>query len=310
MITDKDQFLNITREALERRSTSTTLKNDTSSRSHAVCRIRFENTEVKAAEDGFLYLIDLAGSENASDSQFHDKTRIQETKDINKSLMCLKDCIRNRSKAAVDPTTFVHIPYRQSKLSLLLKDAFELESFIQSKTVVIANIAPSAADMAMTLNTLRYVAPIKQGMKNRSKVEPDRRNPVNWDNEELSHWVTNKSKGKVDPKVLCPWETGRQILSITEADFLSRIISKKMGEKAAKEFYLSLWKLFIDSRNRDRKAKMRPLKSHLPNARVKKQESEPALKQDENPANIGKDKTEVGKEQQVSIKFYTKENIF
>ena len=69
--------------------------------------------------------------------------------------MCLKDCIRNRSKAAVDPTTFVHIPYRQSKLSLLLKDAFELESFKQSKTVVIANIAPSAADMAMTLNTLR-----------------------------------------------------------------------------------------------------------------------------------------------------------
>ena len=155
-ITDKDQFLNITREALERRSTSTTLKNDTSSRSHAVCRIRFENTEVKAAEDGFLYLIDLAGSENASDTQFHDKTRIQETKDINKSLMCLKDCIRNRSKAAVDPTTFVHIPYRQSKLSLLLKDAFELESFKQSKTVVIANIAPSAADMAMTLNTLRW----------------------------------------------------------------------------------------------------------------------------------------------------------
>ena len=85
-----------------------------------------------------------------------------------------------------------------------------------------------------------------------------------------------------------------------------------MGEKAAKEFYLSLWKLFIDSRNRDRKAKMRPLKSHLPNARVKRQESEPVPKQDENRdhANIGKDKTEVGREQQVSIKFYTKENIF
>ena len=40
--------------------------------------------------------------------------------------MCLKDCIRNRAKTAADPNTFVHIPYRQSKLSLLLKDAFEL----------------------------------------------------------------------------------------------------------------------------------------------------------------------------------------
>ena len=70
-------------------------------------------------------------------------------------------------------------------------------------------------------------------------------------------------KGKVNPKVLCPWETGRQILSLPEAEFLSRIISKKMGEKAAKDFYLSLWKLFIDSRNRDRKAKMRPLNSRF-----------------------------------------------
>ena len=81
-----------------------------------------------------------------------------------------------------------------------------------------------------------------------------------------------------------------------------------MGEKAAKEFYLSLWKLFIDSRNRDRKAKMRPLKSRLPNARVKRQEPNPVPKQNENkdPA-IVEDKA---KEQNVSIKIYTKENIF
>ena len=154
-ITDTNDFTKLTNDAMDRRSTSTTFKNDTSSRSHAVCRLRFENTNIKSAEDGFLFLIDLAGSENAADSQFHDRARIQETKDINKSLMCLKDCIRNRARASADPGTFVHIPYRQSKLSLLLKDAFELESYKPSRTVVIANIAPTIADLSMTLNTLR-----------------------------------------------------------------------------------------------------------------------------------------------------------
>ena len=115
-----------------------------------------ENTSVRSAENGFLYLIDLAGSENAGDSQFHDKSRLQETRAINTSLMCLKDCIRNRCQASLDPSQHVHIPYRQSKLSLLLKDAFELESFRKSRTVVIANVAPSLIDLAQTLNTLRY----------------------------------------------------------------------------------------------------------------------------------------------------------
>ena len=81
---------------------------------------RFENTAVKAAEDGVLNLIDLAGSENAADSQFHDKSRLGETRQINTSLMCLKECIRNRAKAS-EPGSFVHIPYRNSKLTLLIK---------------------------------------------------------------------------------------------------------------------------------------------------------------------------------------------
>ena len=110
------------------RSTSTTLKNDESSRSHAIVRARIENREVKSAEDGHLLVIDLAGAENAADSQFHDKARIKETKAINSSLMTLKECIKNRAKSVQDPSTFVHIPFRQAKLMLVMKDAFELES--------------------------------------------------------------------------------------------------------------------------------------------------------------------------------------
>jgi len=54
-----------------------------------------------------------------------------------------------------DLTRHFHIPFRQSRLTLLLKDAFELESHKICRTVVFANLAPTIADTAMTLNTLR-----------------------------------------------------------------------------------------------------------------------------------------------------------
>lgn len=126
-----------------------------------------------SADDGLMYLIDLVGSENASDSQFHDKELFNETKDINKSLMALKECIRNRVLASVQ-NRHIHIPFRNSKLTLLLKDSFDMNSFRQSKTVVIANISPSCADQTQTINTLKYASPIKvtlNGMK-RSVINP------------------------------------------------------------------------------------------------------------------------------------------
>lgn len=52
---------------------------------------------------------------------------------------------------------FYHVPYRQSRLTMLMKDAFEVESHRRCKTVVFANVSPSVADMSMTINTLRLV---------------------------------------------------------------------------------------------------------------------------------------------------------
>ena len=79
-------------------------------------------------EPGEFYIFDLAGSENTADSQFHDKALILQTKEINKSLMALKECMRNRALSAMNPSKSYHIPYRNSKLTLLLKESFELSS--------------------------------------------------------------------------------------------------------------------------------------------------------------------------------------
>merc|ERR1712179_260265 len=260
-----EDFVRIIKIAADQRSTSTTMKNDTSSRSHSICKIRVQNTAFKEIDDGIMYIIDLAGSENAADSQFHDKSRIKETKEINKSLMCLKECIRNRAKSATDPHSLVHIPYRQSKLSLLLKDAFELESHKLCQTVVFANVAPTLADNAMTLNTLRYVAPIKAGMKNRTKIDPNPSNPANWSNEKISEWVENESNGKISSEKLCPWESGKQLLSLPESEILKRIMegNPMIGEKKAKDFYLRLWKLLVDARMKERNERKRMKKRTL-----------------------------------------------
>ena len=145
----------------------------------------------------------------------------------------------------------------------LPQDAFELESYRQSRTVVVANVAPSVLDISMTLNTLRYAAPIKQGLRNKVKLEPSPRNPANWDNEKLAAWIKEKSLGKLKPAKICPWESGRQFLSLPESEIILRITAShpKMSEEKAKDFYLKLWKVFIDARTRERKMKMKPINS-------------------------------------------------
>ena len=70
---------------------------------------------------------------------------------------------------------------------------------------------------------------------------------------EINHLI----EGKVKPETLCPWETGKQLLSLPESELLSRLQSDGLSEKAAKEFYLSLWKILIDARTRQRDSKLK-----------------------------------------------------
>jgi kinesin family member 2/24 len=62
----------------------------------------------------------LAGSERYEDSKAHDKQRMDESRENNKSLMNLKECVRAKAKMAAEDG-FVHIPWRMNKLTMLLK---------------------------------------------------------------------------------------------------------------------------------------------------------------------------------------------
>jgi kinesin family member 18/19 len=136
----------------ECRTMSPTEANATSSRSHAVLQINIAQKDRNADVNepltmATLSIIDLAGSERASATRNRGE-RLQEGANINKSLLALGSCIN----ALCDPRKRNHIPYRNSKLTRLLK--FSLGG--NCKTVMIVCVSPSSQHFDETQNTLRY----------------------------------------------------------------------------------------------------------------------------------------------------------
>lgn len=178
--------------ALSHRRVSATLRNATSSRSHAVLTIRITNKLMPFAEPGQLLLVDLAGSERYEDSKAHDKQRMLESRDNNNSLMSLKECVRAKAKMATEDG-FVHIPWRSNKLTMLLKPIFDVESRQPSKTLIIAHVSPHIQDTAHSVTTLSYAAPFKTAPpKPRGPAPYDPQDPRTWNHEQTLAWFTEE----------------------------------------------------------------------------------------------------------------------
>jgi hypothetical protein len=149
---DANELLTYITEATKLRATSVTGVHDASSRSHAICRVYIRKEPPPAAPFGQFSMVDLAGSERREDSRMHDAQRRKESAEINSSLMALKECIRARV-AADKSGAKVHIPFRDHKLTQLLKQSF---TQADASTIVIATISPSSADTEHTLTTLHH----------------------------------------------------------------------------------------------------------------------------------------------------------
>lgn len=139
----------------QNRTQEATGANETSSRSHAILQIVVESKDKVSGTTaeiavGKLSLIDLAGSERAAKTN-NRGIRMIEGANINRSLLALGNCINalvdNMKKSSKN-----HIPYRDSKLTRLLKDSLGGNS----RTVMIANISPGNESYEDTHNTLKY----------------------------------------------------------------------------------------------------------------------------------------------------------
>lgn len=164
--------------ANSRRKQMPTDANAESSRSHAVFQVTVLRTPrtvglTAPTSIGKLSLIDLAGSERASQSKNRNKQLI-EGANINRSLLALNSCINalgqnGRSKG--------HIPYRNSNLTRLLKDSLGGTA----RTTMIANISPATRSYEDTFNTLTYASNAKNIRINaRPKTEDARTHISNY----------------------------------------------------------------------------------------------------------------------------------
>ena len=108
-----------------------------------------------------LSLVDLAGSERATETQSNNKSRLAEGAEINKSLLALKECIRGLDARKTTGNAEQHVPFRTSKLTLVLRDSFISKSNI-SKIIMISCISPGYSSANHTINTLRYSDRLKE----------------------------------------------------------------------------------------------------------------------------------------------------
>ncbi|CAH8833874.1 unnamed protein product [Trichobilharzia szidati] len=169
-----------------------------SSRSHVICTIYYQ--EIRSGIDfprtinSKLCLIDLAGSERVKN--LNDRKRFTEGRKINLSLSSLSTVIgklaeksltdnndleltlnsshstlnsaRSSSTRRSNCYSTFHIPYRNSKLTWLLRDSLGGNA----RTTMIATISPSYKQYHETVNTLRYAQQAKM-ITNSPKVNED-----------------------------------------------------------------------------------------------------------------------------------------
>ncbi|KAM0849728.1 hypothetical protein ACQ4PT_053551 [Festuca glaucescens] len=163
VVSSASEIYKILERGSAKRKTAETFLNKQSSRSHSIFSITIHIKECTPEGEemikcGKLNLVDLAGSENISRSGARDG-RAREAGEINKSLLTLGRVINTLVEHSG------HIPYRDSKLTRLLRDSLGGKT----KTCIIATIAPAVHCLDETLSTLDYAHRAKN-IKNKPEV--------------------------------------------------------------------------------------------------------------------------------------------
>ncbi|KAM6368449.1 kinesin-like protein KIF18B [Pluvialis apricaria] len=154
-----EQLLEMLANGNKNRTQHPTDANATSSRSHAIFQIYVKQQDrvgglTQDLQVAKMSLIDLAGSERASATNAKGE-RLREGANINRSLLALINVINALADAKSKKT---HIPYRDSKLTRLLKDSIGGNC----RTIMIAAVSPCMLAYEDTYNTLKYASRAKE----------------------------------------------------------------------------------------------------------------------------------------------------
>ncbi|XP_069771583.1 kinesin-like protein KIF28 [Narcine bancroftii] len=153
------------KQGIRNRSVASTNWNTSSSRSHMVIRIHFQQVfvDLHSVKHSEIDLVDLAGSERQRSAGV-TSDRFTEARAINLSLTTLGNVISSLSDKAMGKRV-QYIPYRNSVLTRLLSSALGGNS----KTIMIATISPADACYEETMSTLRFAERAKS-IQNRATI--------------------------------------------------------------------------------------------------------------------------------------------
>ncbi|KAK9161383.1 hypothetical protein Syun_007724 [Stephania yunnanensis] len=150
-ITDAAEALVHLSNGISNRTVGETQMNMESSRSHCayIFTVQQESVRDTRLKTGKLILLDLAGSEKIEKTGAEGKI-LEEAKTINKSLSALGNVINALTDDS--PGRVNHIPYRDSKITRILRDALGGPS----RTALLLCCSPSPSNAAESLSTLRF----------------------------------------------------------------------------------------------------------------------------------------------------------
>jgi len=138
-----------------------------SSRSHTIFQLLITNSKGEHTRRAKLNLCDLAGSEKVSSKIAISMKHLAELRSINLSLTTLGKVISALS------TRTAHVPYRDSKLTKILKDSINGNA----RTCLIATISPTVDCIDESISTLTFANATKKvrinPVKNEIKITED-----------------------------------------------------------------------------------------------------------------------------------------
>ncbi|XP_010480095.1 PREDICTED: kinesin-like protein KIN-14F [Camelina sativa] len=151
-VNDFNEVFKLYKLGCRNRATASTNSNSVSSRSHCMIRVSVtcHGAPERRRETNKIWLVDLGGSERVLKTKAIGR-RFDEGKAINLSLSALGDVINSLQHKNS------HIPYRNSKLTQVLKDSLGQDS----KTLMMVHISPKEDDLCETICSLNFATRAK-----------------------------------------------------------------------------------------------------------------------------------------------------
>lgn len=264
----------------ENRSVFGTMANRSSSRSHSVFTIKilreYTGVDVPLSDVAGLSrkyfvsrlsIVDLAGSERVSNTDITSGPRLKEAGSINKSLMCLGQCLetmrKNQSRAGIGlsvPDKLSSnsglydaqrrrrqsiVPFRHSKLTELFQSFFMGDG----KVIMIVNINPTGTGFDENANVMRFSAMAKEvGIHVTSSAGPtsDMSTSLVHDTSvvEISHASEDEDDEEQDEFVnMLMAENQRLRLQCERAESTCRIVEETVRSEMGQQLAAALQKM-------------------------------------------------------------------